>query len=85
MYFYIQGFKFQRPTDYIPENITLAKSYLKEILDTCNITKDYMLGKIRENNANWYNRVREAAVIGVGEFIESDTLYDFMDYEQPEH
>ena len=85
MYFYIQGFKFQRPTDYIPENITLAKSYLKEILDTCNITKDYMLDKIRENNANWYNRVREAAIIGVGEFIESDTLYDFMDYEQPEH
>lgn len=80
MYFYIQGFKFQRPTEYIYENITIAKSYLREIINITGISKDYILEKVRENNANWYNRVREAAIVGVGEFMESETLKDFMEY-----
>jgi len=80
MYFYIQGFKFQRPEDYIQDNVKLASYYLKEILDTCNITKEYIIEKVSKYNAKWYNKVREAAIVGVGEFMESDTLREFMEY-----
>ena len=80
MYFYIQGFKFRRPTEYIYENIIIGKSYLRKILTICNITKDYILKKVSEHDALWYNKVREAAIIGVGNFIETDTLKQFMEY-----
>ena len=78
MYFYIQGFHFQRPSDYLLENDVLAKNYIRTVCGLFGIDTDFIYKCVLENNAQWYNNIRKSAMIGSGTFVESCTFYDFL-------
>ena len=78
LYFYVQGFKFRNPNNYVIENEFLAKLYVRKVYETFGINADFIYECVIQNNSDWYNRVRDYAKIGAGNFIETYTFYDFL-------
>jgi hypothetical protein len=81
MYFYIQGFKFNFGLqNYLLENEIMAKKCIRKVCKIFNITPDFIYACTADNSAAWFNEARTAAKIGVGNFIETETFYNFMTF-----
>ena len=78
MYFYVQGFHFHHPNDYIIENDFLAKNYIRRVYELFNVDSHFLYSCVLDNNAVWYNNVRDSSKVGSGTFVESCTFYDFL-------
>lgn len=79
LYFYIQGFKFGRPIkDFDFEKEFVVKHYIKTFYNTFGVDPVFLYNMVTENYAAWYNSVRESAAIGVGNFVETDSFFDFI-------
>ena len=79
-YFYIQGFLFHNPNNYIKENYEWARGLLvlaKKIFGLTNVDIWNALGA---NDANEFTKVYNSAQIGSGPFIAYQTLMDYLDY-----
>lgn len=76
LYFYIQSFKFNLPNDWYRENMTEAAKVLKLIEDTYQMNYKDVYFYIKNSNA--YGMIRSACEKGVGNFIEQETLSDFL-------
>lgn len=79
VYFYIEGFKYYKPTTYDKTNITRAKDLLIKIMNKFSLNVDDVYA-ILTNNAYMYNLIRSNAIIGVGNFIESESISYFIDF-----
>lgn len=81
MYFYIQGFKFNFGLqNYLLENEIMAKKCIRKVCKIFNITTDFIYACTADNAAAWFNEARTAAKIGVGNFIETETFYNFITF-----
>ena len=78
MYFYIQGFHFQRPKDYILENDLMAKSYIRAVCQIFNTDINFIYACVLDDGGIWYNNVRKSARVGSGDIIEQTTFYEFL-------
>ena len=82
-YFYTQGFKFQRPNDWLEINDYHARDFLMRCLDTFDkFNTDFIFDYCRPNYADFYRGVRETAYIGTGGFIEDMDFRRWLDYMQ---
>ena len=82
-YFYTQGFKFQRPNDWLEINDYHARDFIlrsKEILN--ELDTDFIIDYCVPNQAEFYRGVRETAYIGSGGFIEDMDFRRWLDYMQ---
>ena len=82
VYFYIQGFKFQRPDDWLEINEYHAKDYVDKCIKTYNFTSKSIVEYCSPNYAKFYRGVRETAYVGTGGFIEEMSFKDWLDYIQ---
>ena len=78
MYFYIQGFRYKHPLNYILENEIIAKKYIRAVCEVFSCDVAFIYACALSDNGHWYNAVRQSANIGVGQFVESYTFYDFL-------
>ena len=78
-YFYIQGFKFNHPDDWIRDNEQYAREYLLTIKESFKVSNKQIVEFTRQDDADLYVKVRESANIGVGTFIETETFGQFLD------
>lgn len=81
-YFYTQGFKFQRPDDWMTINDYHAKDFVDKCIKTFNFTTKSILEYCSPNYAEFYRGVRETAYIGTGGFIEDKSFKEWLDYMQ---
>ena len=78
-YFYIQGFKFHHPINWIRDNENYARDYFVTLKETFKITNKQILEFVKQNDASLYVAVRDSAYVGVGPFVEVETFGQFMD------
>lgn len=78
-YFYLQGIKFQHPTDWIRDNEQHAREYFLTIKETFKVTNQDIINFCSQNDAGLFVKVRESANIGVGTFIETETFLQWLD------
>lgn len=78
-YFYLQGIKFHQPHNWLRDNEQHVREYLLKIKETFGVTNNQIIEYASINDADLYVKVRESAVIGVGTFIETETLSQFLD------
>lgn len=84
-YFYTQGFKFQKPNDWLEINDYHARDFLMRCLDTFEyFNTDYIWNYCGVNYAEFYRGVRDVAYIGSGGFIEDMDFRRWLDYMQDE-
>ena len=84
-YFYTQGFKFQKPNDWLEINDYHARDFLMRCLDTFEyFDTDYIWNYCGVNYAEFYRGVRDVAYIGSGGFIEDMDFRRWLDYMQDE-
>ena len=84
-YFYTQGFKFQKPGDWLEINDYHARDYVMKCMETFdNFSTDFIIDYCRPNQAEFYRGVRETAYIGSGGFIEDMDFRSWLDYMQDE-
>jgi glycosyltransferase involved in cell wall biosynthesis len=84
-YFYTQGFKFQKPNDWLEINDYHARDFLMRCLDTFEyFNTDYIWNYCGANYAEFYRGVRDVAYIGSGGFIEDMDFRRWLDYMQDE-
>jgi len=81
-YFYTQGFKFQRPDDWLEINDYHAKDFLTTCIKLFNFTTDSIYDYCKANYAEFYIGVRETAYVGTGGFIEDMSFREWLDYMQ---
>ena len=82
-YFYTQGFKFQRPDDWLEINDYHARDFVIKCIDTFDdFDTKYIVNYCSKNYAEFYRGVRETAYIGTGGFIEDMAFGDWLDYMQ---
>ena len=79
MYFYVQGFKFKNKFNYNRENEFLLYQYKQVLCKIFNINADFIYQCVSvDGDAAWYNSVRKSSMIGVGNFIEQESFFDFL-------
>lgn len=76
-YFYIQGFKHHNPTGYDKDNIFIVRDFFIRIKNVFNLTNEEIFN-IYMLNTDMYVHIREGAYIGIGKFIETDSLKSFI-------
>jgi len=81
-YFYTQGFKFQKPDDWLEINDYHARDFIERALGAINFTTADVLKVCGENYAEFYRGVRDTAYIGTGGFIEDMSFGKWLDYMQ---
>jgi glycosyltransferase involved in cell wall biosynthesis len=82
-YFYTQGFKFQRPDDWLEINDYHARDFVMRCLEAfSDFNTKYIVNYCGENYADFYRGVRETAYIGTGGFIEDMAFGYWLDYMQ---
>lgn len=77
-YFYIQGFKFHRPEDWLRDNEQHAREYLVTIKEIFGLTNIDIINYVAQNDANTYMEVKKFAHVGVGPFIETETFAQWL-------
>lgn len=77
-YFYIQGFIFRRPDDYLQENVDYAAEYLAKVKKTFNVDIEQIYNAIAASNAAMYLRIRKFADGGSGPYVPQQTLREFL-------
>lgn len=77
-YFYLQGFIFNRPKDYLKENELIIANFYKKVKKITTFTKQDFIQTVSQNQAAWYNKVRPLAAIGVGDFVQQETFKEFL-------
>lgn len=77
-YFYLQGFIFLRPNDYIKENEIIIANYYNKIKEMIGFKEQDFIEIVSRNEAEWYNKVRQMAIVGVGNFIQQETFKEFL-------
>lgn len=78
-YFYLQGIKFHQPHNWIRDNEQHVREYLLLIKETFKVTNKEILEFVSSDDADMYVKVRDSANIGVGTFVECETLGQFLD------
>jgi glycosyltransferase involved in cell wall biosynthesis len=79
LYFYINGFMFHHPEDYIRENIGYARDFYLKAKKIFNLTNKDVYNAAAVNDAQWYMAVRDSAAISAGPYVTQITLKDFLD------
>lgn len=78
-YFYMQGFKFEFPEDYIKTNEDVARRLLVKIKNVFGLNnKDIFNYFANDNGVVRYFAIREAAYNGCGQFIETETFMQWL-------
>ena len=84
-YFYTQGFKFDRPKDWMEINEYHARDYYIRGMEAVKkLSNKYILEYCRANRASYYRSVRETAYVGVGGFIEDLSFPMWLEYLKDE-
>ena len=80
-YFYIQGFKYNRPFDYRLDVEMLAKDYIRAFYRIFGVDKNYIINEIYyKHQADWFVRIRQRSMDVFGHPIaEVDSFKDFID------
>mgnify|MGYP003295070239 CR=1 FL=1 len=79
-YFYMQGIKFQQPNgEWLHENEDHIREYLVTIKEMFHVTNADIIQTASNDEAYMYIIVRQSAYIGVGNFVECETLAQFLD------
>lgn len=78
-YFYIQRFKFNRPNDYVKENIQYTSEYFVRLKKLLLFSNADVYNEVSKNDTAWYIAVRESACRGVGPCIEQDTFQQYLE------
>ena len=77
-YFYMMGFMYQRPDDYIKTNLEYSRGLLVETKQVFRVSNTDILNIIAKNGEN-YNSIEQTAHVGVGPFIASMTFKEWLD------
>ena len=77
-YFYIQRFKYARPTAYVKENVERVSAYYKQLKSILIFSNKDLYQQVALNDAKWYTEVRKSAATGVGPCIEQESLMEFL-------
>lgn len=83
-YFYTQGFKFQKPNDWLEINDYHARDFVTRVIKEYNFTTQSIIDYCSPNQAEFYRGVRDVAYIGSGGFIEDMDFRSWLDYMQDE-
>ena len=78
-YFYLQGIKFHQSHNWLRENEQHAREYLLRIKEAFGVSNEFIFNYVSRNDADMYVKVRESAYIGVGQHIETETFWQFLD------
>lgn len=79
-YFYTESFKFHHPLDYIRENDDECRRLLIDVKEATGITNKFIWDYAAQNDADLYVKVRDAASIGAGPYIEEKTFEQWLDF-----
>lgn len=79
-YFYIQGFKFKDPTNYLHNNEELARRLLVKIKNIFGVTNENIYNYFAAESAIKYIIIRQSAYNGVGYFIEQESLLEWLNF-----
>lgn len=77
-YFYLQGIKFHQP-DWLMENEQHCREYLLLIKEVFGVSNKFIYDFVAHDDADLYVKVRDSAYIGVGQHIESETFWQFLE------
>lgn len=84
-YFYTQGFKFQKPNDWLEINDYHARDFVVRCMDAFDeLNTQFIINYCSPDQAEFYRGVRETAYIGSGGFIENMDFRTWLDYMQDE-
>lgn len=78
-YFYMQGFKFHRPVDWLRDNEQHAREYFVTIKEMFGVTNTEIINYIAQDEARMYMEVKDFAHIGAGPFMETETFAQWLD------
>lgn len=78
-YFYMQGIKFHQKHNWLRENEDFVREYLVTIKEMFGVTNQEIIDFVSQEDAILYVAVRDSANIGVGQFVETETLSQFLD------
>lgn len=78
-YFYMQGFQFRRPKDYYAGNWDVVERYVKECMQTFNLTTDSIYSVVSDQEASMYYKIRKLADPGSGRYIPTQTFKQWLD------
>lgn len=79
-YFYIQGFKFQDPENFIKANEDIARRLLVKLKNVFGLTNKSIYDYLAYNQATRFYVIRETAYNGCGRFIETETFMQWLNY-----
>lgn len=79
-YFYIQGYMFHDPENYIRDNVDISREFLIKVKEVFNINNEFILNYVSNKDAKVYMQVRESAYIASGPYIENMTFKQWLDY-----
>ena len=77
-YFYLQGFKFHRPEDWIRDNEQYAREYFVTIKELFGLNNVSIINYVAQNDARMYMDVKQYAHIGAGPFMETETFAQWL-------
>lgn len=77
-YFYMQGFKFEDPVNYIKSNEDVARRLLVKLKNVFGLTNKAIYDYLAYNHAIRFICIRESAYNGCGKFIESETFMQWL-------
>jgi glycosyltransferase involved in cell wall biosynthesis len=79
-YFYMQGFLFHYPNNYIRDNIEYCRKLLIRVKKVFDITNKDIYDWFSNNDAEEYMKIYSSASIASGPYIPSYTLTEWLDY-----
>lgn len=79
-YFYMQGFIFHQPQNYIRSNFDVCRKLLARGRELFGFSNRDIYDYLAADDANAYKQVQASASIGTGPYIPSQTLTEFLDY-----
>ena len=77
-YFSMQGTIFSKKCNLINKNEEYSRTYLKIFKEMFGVSNRQIVDIASENDADMYIDVRKSANLYVGQFIESETLLQFL-------
>ena len=78
LYFYIQSFKYEHPYEWYKHNLLEVTKVLKLIEENYHMTYKEIVHYVSERKGV-YAMIRQACERGVGDFMEQESFYDFLE------
>jgi glycosyltransferase involved in cell wall biosynthesis len=80
LYFFTNSFVFRKPNSYLVKNIEVSKTYLRRIKDIFNVTNDYIIEYVSEDDAKMFFNTMEGAFGSCGPHLAKYSLREWLNY-----